>query len=369
MNIVEWSDEDYGSQKRRKKRQKKLIQKGKPADRMAHQLLMMRQRQFYSDCVVSFKRQGLSWVFLTDTDEYVVFNQVHEDDPTKMEEIGFARDILAKDNSTSATIKWEDMDPFQKERIKQSVQKVKKVEKDSFDSVGEGYLTLRQRLPDIGEQTVMDYIQRVKLQRDQQQYRDDSTTLLSLFEDDPCHIMPRLFHSSIEPSSEEISRVTVNVDKNENENIDDVLNPMNFDTLRYLHSVPKGAYDYNTFGKTALDVSHISEDDLTKFRGVHRPIELCRKAYTDVYYSQALLRVNHYLGSWEAYSAKADKRRTREKYDERSGLSAGVMYDAQPWLSAFVKNVGLKNARYLLQGVGDYSELSKVYAEAGSGDI
>ena len=48
------------------------------------------------------------------------------------------------------------------------------------------------------------------------------------------------------------------------------------------------------------------------------------------------MRVNHYLGSWEAYSAKADKRRTREKYDERSGLSVGVMYDAQPWLNAFV---------------------------------
>lgn len=45
-------------------------------------------------------------------------------------------------------------------------------------------------------------------------------------------------------------------------------------------------------------------------------------------------RQYHYLGSsWEAYSVKADKCRTRKKYDERSGPRAGVMYDAQPWLN------------------------------------
>lgn len=39
-------------------------------------------------------------------------------------------------------------------------------------------------------------------------------------------------------------------------------------------------------------------------------------------------RQYHYLGSsWEAYSVKADKCRTRKKYDERSGPRAGVLYD------------------------------------------
>ena len=74
-------------------------------------------------------------------------------------------------------------------------------------------------------------------------------------------------------------------------------------------------------------------------------------------------RQYHYLGSsWEAYSVKADKCRTRKKYDERPGPRAGVMYD--------MHNLGwMENAWYLLQCVGDYSELSKVYAEAGSSDI
>jgi len=80
-------------------------------------------------------------------------------------------------------------------------------------------------------------------------------------------------------------------------------------------------------------------------------------------YATSFFRVNHYLGSFEAYSyrndARADKRHCKKCYDEKGTEAIKKMDDdIRPWLKAFVNSVGEEKARALLAGAGDFVHLS-----------
>ena len=108
-----------------------------------------------------------------------------------------------------------------------------------------------------------------------------------------------------------------------------------------------------------FDVSRIDNLDLIPVH-VHRgPSHICPNegSFLDVFYSTSLFRVNHYAGSIESYFRTYDERRKihKEKFEAASRVNSGVIYDAQPWLQAFLDNVGIKTATFLLQGVGKNS--------------
>mmetsp|Transcript_9343 Transcript_9343/g.14125 ORF Transcript_9343/g.14125 Transcript_9343/m.14125 type:complete len:92 (+) Transcript_9343:270-545(+) len=63
---------------------------------------------------------------------------------------------------------------------------------------------------------------------------------------------------------------------------------------------------------------------------------------------QTLLRVHHYLGSWEAYNSRKDIRRTREKFEEKGNVDFGSDDDIRPWLNTFIDLVGEEKAQNLL---------------------
>jgi hypothetical protein len=84
-------------------------------------------------------------------------------------------------------------------------------------------------------------------------------------------------------------------------------------------------HQQNKWGKTLVDVSRISFADLeftsfgAKIRvNAHRPFLVCDPSVKSVEYEKSIFRVQHYLGSWDAYSARNDIRRGREIFDERT---------------------------------------------------
>ena len=108
-----------------------------------------------------------------------------------------------------------------------------------------------------------------------------------------------------------------------------------------------------------FDVSRIGVEDLIPVH-VHRgPSSVCPNdgSFLDVFYSTSLLRVNHYAGLFESYFRTQDERKVAHKlkYDAASKVDFGSIYDAKPWLMTFIENVGLVNAAYLLQGIGNHT--------------
>ena len=69
-------------------------------------------------------------------------------------------------------------------------------------------------------------------------------------------------------------------------------------------------------------------------------------------YVAGILRVHHYIGSFEQYSSRSDVRRTKEKFDDFGNVSNGTDYQMQKWLKNFVDIVGVKKSIDLLKDAG-----------------
>jgi len=128
--------------------------------------------------------------------------------------------------------------------------------------------------------------------------------------------------------------------------------PNDFDTLRYFTHAQVGN-TINAYQKILLDVSQIAEKDfdVSKIFSIHRLwTKKCpRGNHSSKYFAESLLRVQHYLGSWEAYSSRRDSRRNYETFKKKESLlTYGPAYDIQPWLEFFINDIGLETAKQLL---------------------
>jgi hypothetical protein len=163
----------------------------------------------------------------------------------------------------------------------------------------------------------------------------------------PCIPTPRVLFGSDESSSEKNSFM-----------VPPGFNASRFETLRWRYHAPKNKVLLHGHPKVILDVSAIPEDfmPVDTVYSIHKPIEeLCHR---NVRYQPVSL--NHYLGSWEGYNARDDKRRSREKYEGKaSNVSAQRREDdgARLWLKGFVDYVGKGIAAELL---------GQTYLEKGS---
>lgn len=139
-------------------------------------------------------------------------------------------------------------------------------------------------------------------------------------------------------------------------------NPSHFTTLKYPRHIEKGIAEnaktkmVNGLGKVIIDVSRIRMEDFNSIFSIHRPFKnLCPANHLGPQpYLDSIFRVNHYLGSWEAYSAKGDSRRKRETFDLKAAVSSssGPSFNVHAWLPSFIKEVGIEQARQLLEGIG-----------------
>ena len=131
----------------------------------------------------------------------------------------------------------------------------------------------------------------------------------------------------------------------------------NLDTLRWRKHAARNNFVKNALGKVILDVSRLPPvANLPYFQSLHRPVKtLCPAPWNNEWSSG--LRLNHYLGSWAAYSFRDDSRRGGERSREQWEYKASINQDQtddviRPWLLGFVEEHGADKARKLLKDSG-----------------
>ena len=156
-----------------------------------------------------------------------------------------------------------------------------------------------------------------------------------------CHTMPRVLvgglpHNFSCPGSEDTKMFA-------NSNFQH----MNLTTLTYQQHAEKNDFDRNKWGKVFMNISHVEVKDVPL--NVHRPYTDCRRPAVPV--SQAPFYLMHYVGGWERFKAKGDKRRGYKEWKKHANVANSTSCCEQEmfqWLPRFVDQVGLKRAKYLL---------------------
>lgn len=160
---------------------------------------------------------------------------------------------------------------------------------------------------------------------------------------EPCHVIPRLLIGALE-----------NQTCPQMDHVKDLIAAKGFDgeqlsSIRFVQTAPKNTFYPSKWGKVMVDVSRLSADSLaTKPKSSHRPFKECPKPLRA--FEEAIIHANHYLGSWERYSARKDVRRSRRAFEDRAYFSHGLACEMhmEDWFVRFVEDFGISKAKYLL---------------------
>lgn len=269
----------------------------------AYKVHLRRQNLFAAHCLQELHRRGVQdWVLLTDSDEYLLYNARHPatEDPTLYDAQHRGRSVA------------------------------------QIDAARQRNLPLRDQLPILGQESLASFLDR---------HRDHF--------DRPCLRVPGLALSMFDSHN------------TTNRNVPTGLNPQHFVTMRHRIAGNRTG----TFSKALVDLSrvaHVDDLDWTYVQTIHNPNwKLCgdngaSTSGTD--YISSVLRLNHYVGTYEAYTErKADGRgdhRSVEDWHAKNGRESKLRAanesiipdegDLRPWLATFVNHVGsVANARYL----------------------
>jgi len=170
----------------------------------------------------------------------------------------------------------------------------------------------------------------------------------------PCISIPRLQFGAIEEEEEDTEEHVTSDQKPQSQQQQPNSRWVDrLDTLRFRKHAPRQDFVKNGLSKSILDVSRI--ETVPKIQSLHRPIKtLCSAPWKDDWDSG--LRINHYLGSWEAYSFRDDSRRGGERSYEGWAFKAQDVEETddniRPWIDGFVEQHGEENAKELLRGAG-----------------
>jgi hypothetical protein len=161
----------------------------------------------------------------------------------------------------------------------------------------------------------------------------------------PCVTTYRTLYGAVESSPDEIQR-----------SVPSFLDPRQFETLRWrYHETPQR---HVQGGKSLLDVSRVPVEILQHKKSFKRPHRLLRQCPHNCYHSDAFLTINHYVGSWEYYTYRANDPRKGARKNRGTWLRESQQEDqengdqARPWISGFVRYFGEEEAKYLLQDSG-----------------
>jgi hypothetical protein len=165
----------------------------------------------------------------------------------------------------------------------------------------------------------------------------------------PCISVPRLQFGAVDSTQAERSR-----------QVPAGFDPERFDTLRFRKHAYRSDFVKNGLSKCIIDVSQVDMEQTPKFESLHRPIKtICGAPWVDEW--KTLLRIHHYLGSWESYSFRNDARRggerSREGWEFRASDSEESDDLIRPWFASFVQRHGHDKAKDLLK----YAGLPKTY--------
>jgi hypothetical protein len=258
-----------------------------------------RQLEFSQSCMRHHKKNGASWVLLTDTDEFLVYNYLHTEEE-KYEETKYS------------SLGNEKRDP----KLRQAV-----------DRKREQNLPIRQRLPSISNTTVMNFFK--ELQPKRRCFRIPCTAYRGNYS------IIDSSTTSTDALPQNVHRLSTFVER-QHEGRHGVINKVMLDVSRIQDPTKKGAYvtihTPNGFECSAHPANRYS-------------------CGTD--YIAAPFRLNHYQGSLEAYLERTlDYRgRTKKMYDARDARLDWSESDSDiiPWIQQFVGKVGIETADRLLQ--------------------
>lgn len=272
-------------------------------DKRGFQMHIVRQEKFISECMTRFKREGRDWVLLVDSDEYLILNSADKKGNEKIFE------------KVKREVKSPLTRPWRVDRLNR----------------------LRKSLPKVADQTVRDVIN--------QQYDGPP------WSDEPCMAIPRLFFGSLESDPKDISK-----------NVPAEIDPKSLDTLRYRKHASKGEFEFNFYDKAIVDVSRVSYFHVMN---CHRILSLCNnvRPFEEAAHvarndgqrnitplSMTLLRVHHFMGSWEKYGAREDTRRTKGNYEKLGNVDLGEDDDIRPWIGKFKEMFGDSTKSMLAKG-------------------
>ena len=170
----------------------------------------------------------------------------------------------------------------------------------------------------------------------------------------PCIQIPRQRYGTMESPLSDIQK---GVPTYTTESHSLLVNASALQTLRWRHHASPDNYQINRISKTIIDVSRVEWDDLQPVVSIHRPIRsLCGQRRLHIRSPDQFFLINHYLGTWEQYSYRQDSRtgkeRSREMFAQAQKLDEGCDDEVRPWLQGFVQEVGINEAKRLLEGVG-----------------
>jgi len=301
MVVEEWADHDFWQTKNSTGKEPSRALDERTADFQAKRDRHRgRQKYFYRTCLERMQAQNRSWVTLNDSDEYLVYNHAGGDD--------FAS--------------WQEH--MQKRHEASSVHG------------SEPRMQPSMVPPTTGEEGRMI------------RYIEHERAAGLAYYQSPCIGVPRLQFGTGE-SSEMAVRARVP------DSVADVAHSL--DTLQWRKHATRNDFIKNALGKVILDVSRLPlVAELPYFTSLHRPIKkLCPAPWNNEWESG--LRINHYLGSWAAYSFRDDSRRGGERSREQWEYKAEQNQDQsddiiRPWLTGFVKKHGPEQTKALLKDAG-----------------
>jgi hypothetical protein len=319
----------------------------------------------------------VQWVVFVDTDEFITLNNINVTENESQAMYFKAR----PDYTTAVPQRWEESWLLRQHLPQQFVS-------STYDGTSS---------PTSVTTTILDYMKRALTsppmmpmkamdmeshQQTQEQHQVVSVPVLPQWSPQQsnfsrCIPMARLVFGSKATSPSE-NRNVGNTHNNLN-------NPQHLDTLRFLHHVSPLNFEANKWCKVLVDITDTNADSISnhiaqkssstlfQYRSasqgggnIHRPFpEICQYKLVDHY--DSLLRVHHYIGSWEGYESRSDVRRTEEKFLKRSQkANLGPHTSMLPWLQAFANTVDVSSngvardgsppsmalSSYLLEGAG-----------------
>jgi hypothetical protein len=166
----------------------------------------------------------------------------------------------------------------------------------------------------------------------------------------PCVVLPRMLVGATPSNESDVAN-----------GVPPFLDPYRFDTFRWRYQSTK-RHRSDGPGKGFVDLSRLPAsylDETARLRtkgSVHRPfMRHCTHSWPAG--NRLPLIMNHYVGSWEAYSYRDDVRkggiRTHADWKKKAaGTDGGINDYARPWINGFVSMVGVEAAKALLRDAG-----------------
>ena len=282
----------------------------------------VRERQVYfaNQCLGYHKRQNRTWTLLTDNDEYMTFNYVHDDEEIKY-------------NHPAA----------HKSKVKKRIDHDRKT-----------YMHLRKDLPSQNETTILDFINRSNINNTGGGEHSSEKQLQFL---PNCVRLPGIHYGG----DIGVNRTFVDQDWSHG----NVVDPYLLSTIRNIHHAKRNS----KFSKVMIDVSRVETKDLewtssNHAKTIHNPSKVCGfngKNDSGADYYSSLFRLNHYLGSIESYLERQTDYRSRslDTYYKKAGkVNATVANwdtDIIPWMDVFIRKIGgALEARKLLAPLASY---------------